>query len=265
MTYDPTLRERMLKQVTELIKKVPRARWYALDERGRLGLSALLCVWQAKRAEQNIDFDVHDAIEFLTRMVANVPGLAQDRPGPEIEPPDLKKWIDPNSGQMPPNPWAKGSENLTDQSWLAKNEPALAAYLKATAEGSTFSGLRKRAAEAEARKALRDLKYGETEHRSNPFFGNDPDVRGRFVREHGETVAGFYKREAEPVTLPWQGEGNLTQKMALVKNAPDIGALLKETSALEKTWGAELDASLREEEAALAKKRQVAQQLLNQR
>jgi hypothetical protein len=64
--------------------------------------------------------------------------------------------------------------------WLSDNEPELAAYLKATANGISHSYLRQQREEAESRATLRGLTYGEKEHRSNPFHSNDLAARARF-------------------------------------------------------------------------------------
>lgn len=259
------LRERMLKHVNELIKKVPGARWYALDARQMLGLAALLTAWQAKRAAKDVNFSTDDATAFLSEVVSNIPSLRQDRPGDAPKLPNLKAWADPVTGTLPKNPWAKGSVNLTEQGWLAENEPELAAYLKATANGVTFSYLREQAEAKEARKVLADLQYDEKTHASNPFHGSDVTARGNFIRAHGEAVADFYKREAEAPRLPWQGEngGNLTELMALTGTAPELRSLVNQAAELEKEWGADELQSLRKLEAELAQKRKDAEQLVN--
>lgn len=268
MTEEPSavLRERMLKHVNELIKTVPGARWYALDIRQMLGLAALLTAWQAKRAAKDVNFDTKEATAFLTQVVDNIPTLKQDRPSDATKLPDLKAWLDPISGTLPKNPWARGSIHLSEQGWLAENEPELAAYLKDTANGVSFSYIRKQAEAAEARKVLTDLSYDAQSHQNNVFRTDDISAKGRFVAENGEAVADFFRREArEPVKLPWQGDGNLTEMMALTRNAPELRSLVDDCAKLEKQWGADELASLRKLEAELAQKRQAAEQLVNRR
>jgi hypothetical protein len=49
---------------------------------------------------------------------------------------------DPVSGEMPKNPWSKDSLNVTEQMFIAKENPELAEYLKATKDGATYSTLK---------------------------------------------------------------------------------------------------------------------------
>jgi hypothetical protein len=44
---------------------------------------------------------------------------------------------DPVSGEMPKNPWSKDSLNVTEQMFIAKENPELAEYLKTTKDGGT--------------------------------------------------------------------------------------------------------------------------------
>ena len=139
----------LLERIRRNLAKVPNSRWYALpdDELALRPLAAALAAWQSERAE---GFSDKDVVAFLTELAPWVPGLTQSwRPKDEPLAPEL--WRDPVSNQAPKNPWSKGSINVTEQMWFAENEPQLAAYLKATANGLTYSYLKQQLVEREER------------------------------------------------------------------------------------------------------------------
>ncbi|MDQ3119445.1 MAG: hypothetical protein M3Q89_07760 [Verrucomicrobiota bacterium] len=255
------MKKRMIQHAKELLKKVPGARFYALGEREWLAIAALLTSWQEERRASGINFDEQAATEFLAEVVAHIPSLKQDRPADEEKLAQL--WRDPVTGEAPKNPYAKDTLNVTEQMEIAKEQPELAAYLKATADGVTYTYLRKQREEKETRALLRDLPYGEAEHIANPLRGSDLPTKARFHKEHHPAVVEFYRRETQPVSLFWLKE-NVTERMAVAKSAPHLQMLADQAAEVKEAWGADELQTLRGEEAELARKRAVAESLLKQ-
>jgi hypothetical protein len=197
-------------------------------------------------------------------------------------PAQLEKWRDPVSNQLPKNPWAKGSVNVTEQGWLSEHEPELAAYLKATANtGVTYSFLQKQKEEAVQRKLLRELEYTHEQHRVNPYLNNaSVDERGAFRRKIGDATADIYQREAtEPITIPWHPTltestaarsatyrtKNVTAMSRIAHDAPQLRALLDRSLQLERQWAGEDLKAFAASDAANKERRESAQRLLAQR
>jgi hypothetical protein len=251
--------------VTEALKRTKFARHYALGDTEKMALAALLSEWQAGRNES---FTHEAAAKFLEQLRDSTPSLFQNRPAAEKELPKLP--VDPVSGQAPPNPFSKATFNLSEQMWLREHEPALADYLKATADtGATYSYLAKQRAEKDARDKIRAIEYGEKQHaeNENPYRGGNLAAKSEFRRTHGDLVADFWKREGtEPVSLPWlpgkDGKPNLTGMSILAKRSPDLRQLVDRSMGTLKDWASESLLESEKEQAASQSRADVARQLL---
>jgi hypothetical protein len=223
----------------EALKRIKHARYYAADDATLLAIGALLSEWQSDRAARGENFTQEAADKFLEGLRDYVPSLFQKRPPDEKEP--AKLWIDPVSGQSPPNPFAKATLNLSEQTWLVEHEPELASYLRETADrGVSYSFLQKQRDEKEAREKIRAIEYGEAEHQGNVFRDGNLSAKNAFRRAFGDAVSDFYEREAKtPVQLPWIGEQNLTLTGQLFVKAPDLHALVKRSVTTAREWATE--------------------------
>jgi hypothetical protein len=233
-------REQATKLVADVLPKVKWARYYAADPAVLMALGATVAVWHAKEGK---DLTHANVAKFLERLRPFVPSLFQQRPGEETEPIDLEKYRDPVSKQLPPNPWAKDSLNLSEQAWLQEHEPRLAEFLKATGEaGLSYSYLARQKSEEQRRAAMRDLEYTEEEHKTNPFRGRNLSLQNGFYQTLGKDVADFYRREATTeIEMPWLGEKpNITLMGRLQREAPDLHSFAKESVTVARGWAENL-------------------------
>jgi hypothetical protein len=264
-------RRAFLEHTQAALKKVKWARHYALGDRELLAIAALLSEWQAERAQHDEGFTREAAAEFLDSLRDHVPTLFQNRPPDEPQIPQLLK--DPVTGNIPANPWSEGSINVTEQQIIARDYPDLAAYLKATANGLTYSTLLKQKAEKARREQLREITYDEDSHRTNPYVNNADLTRlSEFRRSRGDAVADFYKREAtEPVQLPWVPDPatgrppNLTASMAFKRAAPELAELCVRSIETARQWSQEIVSSVEKQISELEARRASARSLLEKK
>ena len=255
-----------LGHIAEALKRTNGARHYALSDTERLALAALLSEWQAEQAGRGESFTLEAAAEFLEQLRDFTPSLFQTRPAEEKELPKLP--LDPVSGQSPPNPFSKATLNVTEQGWLREHEPALADYLKATADtGATYSYLARQRAEKEAREKIRAIDYGEKQHAQNPYRNDNLAAKSEFRGVNGDIVADFWKREGrEPVTLPWlpgkDGKPNMTETMVMRKKSPELRQLVDKSLETLRDWASEDLLESEKEQAASQSRADVARQLL---
>jgi hypothetical protein len=220
----------------ESLKHVPFNRHYALDRAAANGLGALVeAYFQVVLRESHRGFSRQEfAKEILTPLAKFERSLVQDR-GDEIE--TLPVWpTDPWSGQKVSNPWAPGTENLTEQSLIEKRDPKLAEMMRERAKGVSFSLVDKLEREKTDREKLMQLKY---DHKSNPFLLSGKEgmaAQSAFAKGRENFEVKFFQREAnEPVELKSLG-GNLTMRSVIAKNAPDLYAVLEAARAVHNDW-----------------------------
>jgi len=256
----------LLDHVRRNLPKVPNSRWYALldDELALRPLAAALAAWQSERNEGLCDKDV---VAFLTELAPWVPGLTQSWRPPKDEPLAPELWRDPVSNQTPKNPWSKDSINVTEQMWLAENEPQLTAYLKATKDGLSYSFLAKQRQEREDREVLRKLEYDEHTHRRNVFRNGTLTEISDFARQNRRAITEVFKAEANTKVVPiWHPQGgrerNLTQSMKLTRENPALRAVVDRGLQVEKHWAQNDLETARANEAETARLRTAAQKLL---
>ena len=166
MTADEIQKQRRiwLDHTVRLLKKVPGVRHYAISGPTLLALAALVSEHQKERAAHGGNFDEDELVQFLGSLREHVPSLFQSRPPDEPKVQELLK--DQVTGAVPKNPWSKDSINVTEQQIIARDYPDLAAYLKATANGLTYSTLLKQKEEKSRREQLRAIEYDEADHKS---------------------------------------------------------------------------------------------------
>jgi hypothetical protein len=174
---------------------------------------------------------------------------------------------DPVSNQTPKNPWSKGSINVTEQMWLAENEPQLAAYLKAIANGLTYSYLKQQRVEREERDLLRKLEFGEDQHRRNVFRSGTLTQISDFARQNPRPIVDVHKAEANTKVVPvWHPQGGrkheLTEMMRMTKTAPALRTVVDRALQVEKAWAQNDLEITRANEAENARLRTAAQKLL---
>jgi hypothetical protein len=97
------------------------------------------------------------------------------------------------------------------------------------------------------------------------------DRLSNFRRKRGETVADFFKAEAQtPVTLPWlsdpkTGRVNLTEHMALKRRNPELCELCDRSVATAREWSQEILTQAEKQIAELEAKRAEAAALLQKK
>lgn len=236
---EPGVREAFIEHAIDAYKRCPNNRAYALDDRSELALAALaVAAHQALFAEKNrTSWDRQEIADKVFKpLLALIPSLSQERPGPEVEPPKIP--VDPVSGRTAANPWAKQTLNLTEQGAIHARDPQLAAYLKETANGISYTYLLKLREEKEKREHLRKLVYTEKEHAKNPYTGTNITERGEFARTHDPVTKAFYEREGKMgFELPWVGPGpNLTQLSEIQKSDPGLRVLVDYARTVVRDW-----------------------------
>ena len=246
--------------VREALEKIPGARFYALDETNFDSLALLGISWQEDRAERGEKFSASEFRDFMAEVVASVHSLRQERPDDPLPLPK-KLWTDPITGASPRNPFSDPSD-LESQAILVEREPELAGHLKRIANGVSYAHLAELRDKEAARARIAAIAYSEAEHHTNPFRGNDLQAQGQLNRENPE-LAAFYKREAEPVRLPWQpGVKNLTSLGQLTAKAPHVAKLAHRAVELQRQRLAEQKAAAQQAKADAEEKLRAAEKLL---
>jgi hypothetical protein len=246
------------------MKKARNCRYYSATPADLLALGALMRAWQEGRDKS---FTREEAAELLESLAPYCESLFQIRPSDEPEPiaADLEQFKD-EFGALPKNPWTKESINLTDQSFITKNYPALATYLKTVAEkGETFMAVAKRKADRAARQQMRDLEYTEKEHRENPFRNPDTTLTARmaFEKAVGEPITQFYKREAtESIQLPWLGKPNMTTMQRMQRENPNLRAVVDRSGEMLREWATQELTEAESVAAAALERQETAKALL---
>ncbi len=245
--------------VREALDKIPGVRVYALDETSLDSLALLGISWLEKRAESGEKFSVAEFRQLMAEVVASVPSLRQERPE---EPSAIPQpWKDPVTGATPRNPFADPPD-LESQGILTEREPQLATHLKRIAGGVSYAYLAELRDKEAARARLAAIIYGQQEHKTNPWVTRDLQAQAQLVREDPER-ASYFKREAEPVHLPWQpGAKNLTSLGQLTAKAPHIAKLANRAAELQRQIIAEQVASAKAAESSARTARQKAEALL---
>ena len=177
---DDNKRDLWIKKGLAVYDLIPGNRKYALNDVGAQSLGAFACA-VVERHEREAEADGKSTAHSLEMIVpifsdlaVFVPEMLQLRPAPEPTAP-TQQWTDPITGEPAKNPWSE-PRDVTPQGVVATLDPQLAAHLKATAEGVSYAFLAKMRAEAEGRAKLRNLIYGEAEHKKNPFVRKRTDM-----------------------------------------------------------------------------------------
>jgi hypothetical protein len=188
--------EKLRKFAMNAYKMLPGNRSYALNETALEGMAAL-----AKAYIHGND-GVGTEKEFgkiLTELGAFVPNLFQPKPDESKQPPKIP--TDPVSGERLPNPWAKGNENLAAQSFVQKTDPELAEYFKQAASDPWKFAIQWQ--DKESKRELRAaFTYTTDDHKNNPFATGRLTEQGE-LQKRDPVLAEIYKREAQPVSLPF--------------------------------------------------------------
>ncbi len=264
MTDTTTInRTRWRAHARDAFKPVPNSRFYALDDAALDALAAFASEWQQDRASRDITFELSSLKQVFGELSKHVPTMVQHKPGDA--PPTPKLWTDPVSGQPANNPYADDPKDVSSIAVLEMHDPLLAAHLKRTANGASYSYLHE-LQQAEAKRArLADIKYGSMEHEKNPF--RDKSASGLTAQSQllalDRELAAFYKVEAEPLTLPWQpGFKNMTSMSLLSLADPLLGRLARQAEQLLEQWTKdELSAARQAEEQARAQRIAAEQRL----
>jgi rubrerythrin len=231
-------RELLTKRALEAFsKKVKGNRAYALSLADLNQLGAFAQADRDTALEEGRRFDIIDDLaKHFDQLAQDLPGLKQNRPAPEDVAPKIP--VDAN-GIAARNPWEKDHENLSDQMFLEKRDPALAAHLKSQANGLSYAELFAQQDERVRREKLRTLEYGEKEHRANPFLLTGKEglrAQSEFVKTHGSEpwLVDYYKAEAEtPVTLNF---GNLTVRSKVAKRDAKLGEIYQRAEKIHAQW-----------------------------
>ncbi len=268
----PPSRDTWLSKARSVYEKLPLNRVYALDDVALQSLAALGASWHERYvAEQSslgkpTSHSLEQLVPTFAEIALYVPSLVQQRPAAEPSAPII--WKDPVTGIAARNPWSEPVD-VTSQSVISKLDPELAGHLKAVGKnGVTYAGLAKQRSEEEGRKKVRDLVYGEAEHKRNPFRRPETNMLstkssrpnmtriGEFSRSTAPEIVEFYRREGTvDVRLPWRPR-NITALMQIGSHNPPLRLLAGRAEEIEQAWiQADLDA-LRETERSIASRRE---------
>jgi hypothetical protein len=214
-------------------KAVPYSRYYCLSEENELALGAITAaVAEANKESGANSFDPEQVTKVLQGLAKFMPSLVQARPAPEAPTPE--PWKDLVTGEVARNPY-KEPRDFASIAAVEKNDPALAEYLKRTADGISYSQLAKENEAKAKREQLRALPYGESEHTvaNNPLLGNDLTKINQFVRLVEPEAVEFYRSEAKPVELALD---NLTLLGQLAKHAPELRPVVGRAGEIMASW-----------------------------
>jgi hypothetical protein len=209
-----------------------RNRAYALTDDAKRSLGALAAGWrEAGNSFASADNGRENFGKFLIEIGRLVPGLFQENAS---DPPELPKpWVDLVTGTQLKNPWETGDAKA--KLLLGKRDPLLAAHFQRMAKDpyGTIAVLQDAQAAAARKKAI---KYDEKIHEINPFVtGTNLSERSRLAITDPERFE-VYRREAKPLTLPWQlGARNLTGMGRLAKN-PEVRSVVNRAENILRVW-----------------------------
>jgi hypothetical protein len=232
--------------------KLERNRAYALEAAGGEALAAFCKAWNdAGNSLSNMVGDDGKTGEdhfgqVLQALGEYIPGLFQAKPD---EAPKLPEWpVDP-FGRPLPNPFDKATSSLAAQSKLMARDPALAKAMKAAAEDprSFFFDVEEAKQKREHRAAI---SYTAADHTRNPFVAGNLTEQSEFVKRGDPARVENYKREAEPVKLPFTpGSVELTVRGALYAKHPRLYQWCENARQTCERWRAEEIAALEKEKA----------------
>jgi hypothetical protein len=249
-----------LEHVIAALKKIPGTRMYSLTDADLAALAAASAAWwEAERQKQGVtaSFTREQLVTFLKTLVPLIPGMLQSRPSDPTKPLDWPR--DPLTNQP------VKIEDQTSLNLLAKHNPDLWLEIKRREKSGgvlTYKQLLEDQEAAADAKLVRDLEYGEEQHRANPWVnGSNVTERSDFVRSNPKPIVDYYTAEASTnVRIPWL-ENNLTDRMQLAKNS-ELSELLPRTREIQRAWGHETLEEIRRAEADNAQRREAAQRLL---
>ncbi|MGI8435942.1 MAG: hypothetical protein ACR2NX_03435 [Chthoniobacterales bacterium] len=243
---------------------LPNNRQYANDDEGAsLALAAVARAWQEKRAEENEGFSLRDLEQwFVHQLAPAIPEMVQFRPNETPPLPELPR--DPLGGTFAVNSWV--TDDLASQAVVEKRFPTLAPIMKRLAQDKGFSFAHHAELEdaAASRATAQNIIYGPAEHATNPLReGGSLTAQSAFMKSNPPEVVEVFKREAKPLRLPWQrGSVNLTRIGQLLREAPELGAIIQRAQQMESGWIEEKLASAKQAESAARQQREQAERLL---
>ena len=175
-----------------------------------------------------------ELLALLREIIGATPALRID-PFKEAEPP--KEWTWEFDGQPLPNPWAKGSENLSDQAWLRENQPALAAFLERQGKGGpSYRELH------EERERTRLAREANLYRGPNPWRESEQEmtlsarvVAQAEIKRKNPLLAERLQSEAAGAILnPYSGAGSTTRRLEIERDHPGLVHLFKLAAKHEK-------------------------------
>ncbi len=242
-------------------KEIPNSRWYAFTDENKDAFAAVAEAWHEERVQRGISgFTDGDLAKFFSELAKHVPRLVQEKP--DSAAPKPEQWIDPVTKEVPRNPWSD-PQDLESQAVLLKHDPHLAEHLRRTAKGVSYKFLAEMREADVARARAASISYGAAEHERNPFITGDITAQMRLQKDDPQ-LAAVYKREAEPLQLPW-GVGpskNLTILSRLHRANQEAASIVQRAETLQHQWLKEQLARSRETEQTARAQREKAEALL---
>jgi phage gp29-like protein len=143
--------------------------------------------------------------------------------------------------------------------------PALAKHLKrvAKSKGFTFKHHAELQDADNNRAAAQAITYTERDDAVNAYKQQNKTAQGIFEKSNPPEVVAFWKREAQPLRLPWQrGHVNLTRIGQLHKTAPELAQVVQRGQQIEGGWINDQLAMAKAQEADAIASRREAEALL---
>ncbi len=228
------MRKLFIHHALTALKRVKDNRVYALDDRAKTELGALAVAFRDIELKENGRCDLGKLPAVIEQLAQDLPGLKQQRPGPEEE---IEPIPHDSLGQPIANPWV--TKNLTDCALIQQQFPRLAAWWKECADngGQPSLAMIDRETKAKAlREKLRTLKYDEATHRNNVFRLSGREglhAQSAFVNANEPHVVLFFKRETEPVSMNY---GNLTVRQKVARRDMQLGHIFERASKIHAQW-----------------------------
>jgi hypothetical protein len=158
------------------------------------------------------------------------------------------------------NPFDSKNPDRASQNILLRVAPELAKHLQRIANGVSYSYLNELREKAAEVLRLNSIPYDAEAHKRNPFVTGNRSEQNRLLQDD-RVKAEVYRKESEPITLPWSPLVNRTILNRALHESPAIGQAMSVAADLAQVWRErELEAVQKAEQEARKRADQLKQE-----
>lgn len=240
----------MRQHVVETLRKIPDCRYWAPSEQEVEGLAVFGASWLEERVENGQKYAPNEFEKLMEQLVQANPSLRRPKLEEPVQVP--KPWLNPITGQplgLPKTP--------DEKAVLARRDFTLLKLME-DLEKKPYQTVLRLQEEKERAARLAAIKYGEAEHKTNPFLHETNQSRlAEFVKQDPERAQVFEWEAKTKISLPWlngshdpDGMGRLV-RAGLGKYAARASELMRQRAAEQAAVAkAEMEAARQRLEAA---------------